>query len=171
MRRQQKHALVILAALLVAPGCDSPPGHLDDSVTLAAWGEPDWGEQIEGLQCRLRPARRTWQPGEVPIFRVDIRNQGKRTFAFLPDHGQQLCRVQFDGKWHHWPNPVTIDSPVRELSPGAEFNDVTITLHERLKIDISPGTHIVRVAFFFEGIPVTSNPVGIRALQPNTSDR
>ncbi len=171
MKRCNKHALVIIAALLVAPGCNSPPQQRADDITLAAWAEPDWGRQTEGLQCRLRPARRDWLPGELPIFRADIRNQGKRSFAFLPDHGQQLSRVQFDGKWYRWPTPVAVDSPVWELSPGARFNDIIITLHERLNIDVTPGRHIIRVAFLFEGIPVVSNPVGIRMLPPDVSDR
>ena len=167
MRFSDILTIIMLAALPLAQGCSAPPRlPLSDDIE-AAWGEPVWGEAAEGLQCRLRPAGRTWQPGEVPIFRIDIRNRGKRTFALTPAHMQQLCHVQFDGAWHRWPSPVVIDSPVWELRPGAELDDVTVTLHEQLKIGVTPGRHIVRVAFIFEGVRIVSNAVGIESLPPN----
>jgi len=109
----------------------------------------------------LRVDKRTWQLGEDVLLRVDIRNKGKRRFPFWPEQKQQLCEIEFDGKWYRWPEPVLIDSHVWPLVPGAEFLGFTISLDERLGIPIKPGRHIVRVAFAPEGVRVVSNPVGI----------
>ena len=162
---------MLLSAFLAGQGCKapadkalaSPPALSQDK---AAWSEPTWGEQAEGLQCRLRPNRRVWQSRERPGFKLDIRNRGKRIFAFLPFHQLQLCRIQFDGRWYQWPSPFMIDSPVWPLSPGAQFDNIAITLHEQLKIKLSPGKHVVRVGFALEGIEVVSNPTGIEILPP-----
>src|SRR5689334_6032488 len=37
-----------------------------------------WSKAVEGLQCRLRADKAVWKAGEVPKFRLDVRNQGKR---------------------------------------------------------------------------------------------
>jgi hypothetical protein len=159
--------VVLLSVFLAGQGCKTPPAkHVVLQTTDAAWSEPVWSEAVEGLQCRLRPDRRTWRMGERPSFKVDIRNQGKRIFAFLPFHQLQLCRIQFDDKRYQWPSPFMIDSPVWPLAPGSQFNDIAITLHERFKINLSPGRHIVRAVFSLEGIEVVSNPVGIEILPP-----
>jgi hypothetical protein len=158
--------IILLSVFLAGQGCRTPSPSARPVVlqTDTAWLEPTWGEAAEGLQCRLRPDRRTWRIGERPSFKADIRNRGKRIFAFLPFHQLQLCRVQFDDKWYQWPSPFMIDSPVWPLAPGAQFNDIAITLHERFKINLVPGRHIVRVVFPLEGIEVVSNPVGIEIL-------
>jgi hypothetical protein len=158
--------VILLSLFLTGQGCRTPSVKPIVPQPDPAWGEPTWGEAAESLQCRLRPDKRTWQAGERPSFKVDIRNQGRRTFTFLPFHQLELCRIQFDDKWHQWPSPFMIDSPVWALAPGTQFNDISITLHERFKINLAPGRHIVRVAFSFEGIEVVSNPVGIEILPP-----
>jgi len=155
----KKYSLpVLLALLLVGQGCET----LLPKRGPMAWGEPTWGESVEGLQCRLRPDRRTWRPTETPSFSFDIRNRGKRTFPFWPAHKLELCQIEFDGKWHRWPCPVMIDSQVWRLAPGTQYNAVTIELDKRFKIDIKPGKHIVRIAFSLEAVRVISNPVGIK---------
>jgi hypothetical protein len=165
-----KNCLLIipLSVFLTGQGCRTLPPSVKPVVSQAdtAWREPTWGEAAEGLQCRLRPDRRIWMACERPSFKADIRNQGRRIFAFLPFHQLELCRIQFDDKWHPWPSPFMIDSPVWPLSPGAQFNDISITLHERFKINLTPGRHIVRVVFSLEGIDFVSNPVGIEILPP-----
>ena len=167
MEAFKKSLLIIsLSVFVTGQGCRTPPAKPIVPKPDPAWLEPTWGEAAEGLQCRLRPDRRIWQVGERPGFKVDIRNQGKRIFAFLPFHQLQLCRIQFDGKRYQWPSPFMIDSPVWPLAPGAQFNDIAITLHERFKINLAPGRHIVRVVFLLEGIEVVSNPVGIEILRP-----
>jgi len=158
---------LLLAALLIGQGCKALLPGSRAMAGASAWGEPTWGEVVEGLQCRLRADRRTWRPTETPSFSFDIRNRGKRTFAFWPAHKLELSQIEFDGKWHRWPSPVTIDSQVWPLAPGAQYNGVTIELDKRFNIDIKPGKHIVRVAFSPEGVQVVSNPVGIEILRPD----
>lgn len=159
--------IITLLAFVISQGCKTPSKKPVVLPTETRWYEPTWGEAAEGLQCRLRPDRRIWQMGERPSFKADIRNRGKRIFALLPSHQLELCRIQFDDKRYQWPNPFMIDSSVWPLSPGAQFNDIAITLHEQFKINLTPGRHIVRVAFSFEGIEVVSNPIGIEILSPN----
>lgn len=155
--------IILLSVFLTGQGCKTPSAK---PVVLQrdAWREPSWGEAAEGLQCRLRPDKRIWRAGERPSFKADIRNRGRRIFAFLPSHQLELCRIQFDDKWYQWPSPFMIDSPVWPLGTGAQFNDIAITLHERFKINLTPRKHIVRVVFSLEGIEVVSNPVGIEIL-------
>ena len=128
------------------------------------WGEPTWGPASEGLQCRLARDRRKWGAGETPTFKFDLRNRGERTFAFWPAHKLELVQIEFDGKWHRWPEPVKIDSNVWPLPPGERYSGVTIELHERFNIDTTAGKHIIRIAFNLEGVRVISNPVGIQIL-------
>ena len=72
--------------------------------------------------------------------------------------------IEFDGKWHRWPSPIMIDSQLWPLAPGARYSGVTIELDKRFKIELTPGRHIVRIAFSLEGVRVVSNPVGIKIL-------
>ena len=152
-------ASAILALLLVCQGCKAPltkPGR-----AASAWGEARWGPVSEGLQCRLRAQRRTWRLDETPSFNFDLRNGGKRTFAFWPAQKLELAEIEFDGKWYRWPRDVKTDSHVWPLAPGSQYNAVTIELDKRFKIDIKPGKHIVRIAYSLEGVRVVSNAVGI----------
>jgi hypothetical protein len=151
---------------IIAQGCNAPwlePRFHDRQ----AWAEPAWGEVAEGLRCRLRPDKRVWQQGEALSFKVDMRNQGGRMFAFAPSHIQQICRIQFDGRWYHWPNPAMIDGSVWPLAPGVQFDDILISLDKQFGVKIAPGRHIIRVAFALEGVEVVSNPVGIKILPVN----
>ena len=149
--------LIFLAAAVV--GCNRlPPG---SQSAASAWGEPRWGPEVEGLQCRLRAERRKWRQDETPVFNFDLRNVGKRTFAFWPAHKVELAEIEFDGKWHRWPSDVKTDSQVWPLGPGSQYKAVSIELDERFKIDTKPGKHIVRIAYVLEGVRVVSNPVGI----------
>ncbi|MHA1571611.1 MAG: hypothetical protein ACTSWM_07295 [Alphaproteobacteria bacterium] len=156
-----RYALIALVVLI--PGGQGCRGPLQGA-GRAAWGEPTWGPPAEGLQCRLRADCRIWQPGETPAFTFDLRNTGKRTFAFWPAQKLQLVEIEFDGKWHRWPRPVMIDSHVWPLAPGAQYNAVNINLDKRFGINSTPGKHVVRIAFSLEGVRVVSNPVGIKVL-------
>ena len=157
--------MILLFTLLAGYGCRAPSAK-PIALEKAAWQEPSWGEAAEGLQCRLRPDKRIWQVGERPSFKMDIRNRGKRIFALFPSHQLQVCRIQFDGKWHQWPEPVMINSIVWPLTPGAQFAGIDITLQEQFKLNLTPGKHIIRIAFSLEGIEVVSNPVGIEISRP-----
>ncbi|MHC4741991.1 MAG: hypothetical protein ACYS8Z_08780 [Planctomycetota bacterium] len=153
---------LVMATVFGGSGCQ--PSVTDTSSLKEAWGEPRWGPAVEGLQCRLRPERREWRLDERPAFSFDLRNRGKRTFAFWPAHKLELVEIEFDGKWHRWPRDVKTDSHVWPLAPGSQYNAVSIELDERFKIDMQPGRHIVRIAYSLEGVRVVSNPVGIEIL-------
>ena len=160
--RYSYFAAAALALLVAGQGCkglQSNP-HSDAS----AWGDARWGPSVEGLQCRLRADRRTWRANETPAFNFDLRNRGKRTFAFWPAQKLELAEIEFDGEWHRWPSDVMTDSQVWPLAPGSQYNAVTIELDHRFKIEIEPGKHIVRIAYSLEGVRVVSNPVGIKIL-------
>lgn len=161
------YVMTLLLAFVTGQGCKTPLGELIASQDSYAWSEPTWGEAAEGLQCRLRPDKRIWQTGETPTFKIDVKNHGQRMFAFPQSHIQQICRIQFDGKWYRWPSPVMIDSAVWPLASGVQFDDIPITLHEQFGISITPGRHVVRVALVLEGVQVVSNPVGIKILAIN----
>ena len=167
MTLPEKLSLPLALALLVAcQGCKSPFQLLTRQTDRSAWGEPTWGPAAEGLQCRLRPDKRTWQFTETTEFNFDLRNRGKRTFAFWPAHKLELAEIQFDGKWHRWPDAIMIDSHAWPLAPGSQYNAVTIDLDERFGIETKPGRHIIRIAYSLEGVRVVSNPVGIEILPP-----
>ncbi len=164
--KAQRNVWIItaLVVFITGQGCKTPWAELITSQDSYAWAEPTWGEADEGLQCRLRPDKRVWQTGETPTFKIDMRNQGQRMFAFPPSHIQQICRIQFDGRWYYWPNPVMIDGSVWPLAPGIKFDDIPIALDVQFGINITPGRHIIRVALALEGVQVVSNPVGIKIL-------
>ena len=157
---------ILLAVLIASHGCKTPLADFRTSVKRLAWGEPTWGAAVEGLQCRLRPDKQDWQSSETPGFNFDLRNTGKRTFAFWPAHKRERAQIQFDGKWHRWPDAVMIDSHAWPLAPGSRYNAVTIDLDPRFGIETRPGKHIVRIAYCLEGVRVVSNPVGIEILPP-----
>lgn len=156
--------IIVFCAFFFGQGCKSSVLKPKEPDYKLAWSKPTWGRAVEGLRLRLRPDKRTWQTGQTPKFRLDIRNEGKRVFTFLPSHRLQLCQIQFDGKWYSWPSPVMIDSPVWPITPGSELSDIPITLHKRYGINLATGKHIVRIAFSPEGVRAESNPVGITIL-------
>lgn len=167
--KAQRNVWIItaLVVFITGQGCKTPWAELITSRDSYAWAEPTWGEADEGLQCRLRPDKRVWQAGETPTFKMDIRNQGQRMFAFPPSHIQQICRIQFDGRWYYWPVPVMIDSAVWPLASAVQFDDIPIALDVQFGIKITAGRHVVRVALALEGVQVVSNPVGIKILAVN----
>ena len=81
-----------IALLLAAQGCTATGPR--QTAERLAWGEPSWGPSAEGLQCRLRADRRDWLISETPVLQFDLRNDGKRTFAFWPAHKTQLSISQ-----------------------------------------------------------------------------
>ena len=170
--KTQRNVCVIttLLVLLAGQGCKTPWAELITSRDSYAWAEPTWGEADEGLQCRLRPDKRIWHTGETLTFKIDIKNHGQRMFAFPSSQVQQICKIQFDGKWYRWPSPVTIDGSIWPLASGVQFEDIPIALHKQFGIKITPGRHVVRVALVLEGVQVVSNPVGIKIL-PRTPQK
>jgi hypothetical protein len=46
----------------------------------------NWGEAVDGVQCRLRVERMTWRQGETPVLYVDVRNAAGESRWFHPDN-------------------------------------------------------------------------------------
>jgi hypothetical protein len=128
---------------------------------------PTWGSQIEGLQCRLRPTKRLWNPQETITFKIDLRNRGTRLFAFDAREPIHADRIALNGRWYRWPQPEGAPAKVRPFTPGAELTDLTLTLPRNAHLPLGPGRHEVRIAFLFEGVEVRSNPVNIE-VSPTT---
>ena len=122
---------------------------------------PTWGPEVEGLQCRLRPTRRLWNPEETITFKLDLRNHGTRLFAFDTHEPIRADRVALNGRWYRWPQPEGAPARVRPFAPGAELTDLTLALPHNAHLPIDPGRHEICVAFVFEGVEVRSNPVNI----------
>jgi hypothetical protein len=113
------------------------------------------------LQCRLRPTRRLWHHGETITFRLDIRNQGPRLFAFDAREPIHADRIGLNDRWHRRPRPGTTAAQVRPLGPGVEMTDLAVALPTGSGLPPGPGHYDLRVAFVLEGVEVVSNPVAI----------
>ncbi|MHC4559344.1 MAG: HEAT repeat domain-containing protein [Planctomycetota bacterium] len=135
-----------------------------------------WGEAVEGVQCRLRADKQIWKTNETVTFKADIRNQGNKRWGIGPERWKRkFCEVEFDGAWHSWPYPASVHLPDGVLQENHQFNDVLIPLDERLGgVNVTPGRHVVRVAFFREPVNpanrVVSKPVEIEILPTEKSD-
>ena len=128
-----------------------------------------WSEAVEGLQCRLRANKAVWKADEVPTFRLDVRNQGKRDLEI--HMAQAACKLEFDGAWCDWQAPVSI--PCGTWPAGRPYDDfeVRVTLEApwasgNKPIDLKPGKHKVRVAYVTldrkQPVRVVSNAVEIQ---------
>jgi len=109
----------------------------------------------------LRPVRRVCPGGESPTFKVDLRNRGGRIFAFLCGEQVPLHGFAVDGQWRRRPSPAPVEGKVRALGPGVEILDLTVALPDEARTLLTPGRHVVQLAFSFEGVEVPSNPVEI----------
>lgn len=153
--------LIAFLCCLLSSGCSrevgKPPGRTHGSVRATS----DWGPQVQGLQCRLRPTKRLWQSGEIPTFRLDLRNQGRRLFAF--DVHEPICpdRVWLDGHWHQRRADEAARAKMRPLAPGVEWADLMVSVPIEMELALEPGRHTIQVAFDLEDLTVASNPVEI----------
>jgi len=155
----------VLASLWAGCGRPSPaplgPAPRPAKSDNAAWGKPSWGPEAEGLQCRLRPTKRLWHPGQAPAFKVDLRNRGKRIFAFAASASLPLHRVVVDGRDYPAPTLPPAEGRMAPLAAGVEFTNLPISLPRKVHASLATGRHTIRTVFSFEGVEVVSNRVGI----------
>ncbi len=121
--------------------------------------EPAWGEPVEGVQVRLRADKTVWEAGEVPTFKVDVRNEGPHEMTLCPT--QEKCEVEFDGEWYRW-SGVSAYSP-KAVPKGGMAEGIVISLLDTWQrkndnsvaairrtgsrpLPLTPGRHTVRVA-------------------------
>ena len=162
MRKVGNWVLLVSGLLVVlACGCVRRAGAPPRPVQRRVRPAPTWGPETEGLQCRLRPTRRVWTAGETITFKLDVRNQGKRLFAFDVHEPLRPDRIDLDGRWHHWPRSQTTAAHVRPLGPGVELADLALALPAAAGLPREPGRYSLRVAFVLEGVELVSNPVDI----------
>lgn len=156
-----KAVLILLLAALVLPGCSRETSSSARRTDRLVRAVPDWGPQAEGLQCRLRPTKRLWLTGEPLTFKLDLRNQGRRLFAF--DVREPICpsRVGVDGRWFHRRRDEASESKIGPLGPGTEFTDLMLTIPPDMDLPLGPGRHTIQVALDFEDLAVLSGPVAI----------
>ncbi len=152
--------LVVLGLLLLAgPGCNRESKAPEQWLVPARSITPTWGAPTEGLQCRIRPTKRLWEPEETILFKLDLRNGGKRVFAV--SEPVRAERIAVDGRWYPWPQGMAGTSKVQPLKPGAELADLSLILPQAGHLPLNSGQHHIQVVLEFEGIEVVSGPVGI----------
>lgn len=92
--------------------------------------KPEWGEALEGVQIRLRPAKVEWAAGEAPEFELDLRNLGKKSFAQV--RVALFCHIELDDKWYVYRRPWVLDGAIARIQPGAQVDGwVQISLDAR----------------------------------------
>lgn len=156
-------AMAILVGLgllaLLSPGCHRRSRTGKPPVAPARSLSPTWGDRVEGLQCRIRPVKRLWEPGRTIVFKLDLRNAGKRVFAVSEPVRAQ--RVAVDGRWYPWPRGPEGQTKVRPLGPDAELANLSLKVPPTRHLSLTPGRHTIQIVMEFEGIEVASGPVGI----------
>jgi beta-lactamase regulating signal transducer with metallopeptidase domain len=126
--------------------------------------EIPWGAASEGVQCRLSADKAIWARDEMPTFKAEVRNQGKRDLSVA--RAQQLCEVEFDGVWYDWNGEVDLKSS--SFGPNTHYKDITVSLLKSWRskkthktFALTPGKHAIRIAFMPSDIRVISNKVTI----------
>ena len=143
----------------------------------------EWGPAVDGVQCRLRLEKTTWEIPQPPhpstpiriLSKVDFRNGSEQTWSNIQlEMGAQ--HIQWDGKWHSMFTraPLLIHRPVR---PGDVILDLDYALGDAITGamgddssdpiggHLEAGRHTVRVVVYLTSgdrqIKVVSNPVEI----------
>jgi RNA polymerase sigma factor (sigma-70 family) len=131
--------------------------------------EPEWGEAVDGVQARLRPAKVRWHQGETTEFILDMRNRGEH---YHKAHREPwYCEIELDGQWYLPSSPEDFSKRVsRWLEAGKQIDDwVHVSLTDGLWVRKTPGRkrgdrggvnemyfrvgagkHTLRIAFVFE---------------------
>ena len=184
-------ALAGMAGTLAAAGAkgetepqESVPAAEEKKETPA---EPAWGGAVEGVQARLVADKVQWKRGEMPSFKVEVRNRGKRELQAV--QAPQSWRLRFYNRWYVADKLYTGAPVAAPLGPGAECKGIWLSFAApwgwrtdekrapKPLLLLWPGKESVRVAFTLQpakgvpGAPVTveSNDVEIEIL-PETGD-
>jgi uncharacterized protein (TIGR03067 family) len=174
------------------PAAKAPTGSDERSAV-----ELPWGDAVEDVQARLRPKKVNWQAKETPVFQLELRSQGKRSWKGVAT--QHYCELQVDGKWYkygaNFPGaPLTALKPGMhadhwlEVSLGSQWYKVANEKEKPAEEDkpggkggpivLSPGKHSIRLAYRLintrlgDGIPeirVLTNAVEIEINFANNS--
>ncbi|HLW64989.1 MAG TPA: hypothetical protein VKS79_06670 [Gemmataceae bacterium] len=102
-----------------------------------------WGEPVEGLQCWLEADRTTWKAGDVPTFKLHVRDLGKRELVIHMAYS--ACKIEVDGDWYRWGGPVSI--PAGPWPAGKQYEDFEVVVKlektgwvtDNKRLDLKPG--------------------------------
>jgi hypothetical protein len=128
-----------------------------------------WSEPVEGLQCWLEADKPVWKAGDMPSFKLHVRDLGKRDLEI--HMAQDACKLEFDGKWFAWSGPVSILSGTWPAGKQYEDFEIRVKLETRWAnggkpLELKPGKHEVRVAYVTldrkDPVRVESNAVEIQ---------
>lgn len=158
-------ALALAAIALSCAGCSRSRLARPEKDDKPTWVKPTWGPPAEGLQCRVRPARRVWKAQEALLFKVDLRNEGRRIFAFVSSEPLPVRSIIVDGRRHPLPRRSVRAGTTRPFAPGDELTDLTLTLPANVSASLSSGHHLVELVFAFEDVEVVSGPVSIEIVR------
>ena len=137
---------------------------------------------IEGVECRLRPDKVFWFEGEIPVFKVGLRNQGTRRLYVILEPA--FWELSVDGKWYHMDLSISMLSKLSPFPPGCWYDDINVSISKywlskgQLIKKLAPSEHTIQVAYFAHldnknfGCPavrVVSNPVEIKILPKRDS--
>ena len=133
----------------------------------------DWSTPIEGVEMRLKIARKTWRADEVPALKWDVRNTGGRQFLEVAS-GQRYAQLAVDGVWYRWPISLR-GAAMADLSAGKSLENQLVTVspiwslakpeelpwkmggdgfldpaEARAALQLAPGKHTIRLAVILE---------------------
>jgi len=106
-----------------------------------------WGPATEGVQCRLRAEKQSWQQGRVPKLLADWRNDGTGNWEItLPRENWEL---EIDGSLHK-PNFRDVRDQCVLLDPGGRQQDLVAPIYYHCDLGMKlhalpPGKHTLRL--------------------------
>lgn len=133
-----------------------------------------WGQAAEGIRVRLRTDTRLWAAGDVPKFKLDVRNDGSR--ILLLTSAPDCWGIEVDGVWYKAAIPMLGGAKGMSFGPDKRWYDLLLSLDMALGgrsknggLELTPGRHTVRATLAKapsgDGVTVpvraVSNPVEI----------
>lgn len=120
-----------------------------------AFEEKTWGEAVQGVQVRLRAAKREWKFGETPKLLADVRNKGTQEMRMI--QGQNGGELEFDGTWYQCTQQSEANRS-NVLATGQQFNDFVFKLINHgwaalrsspriTELNLAVGKHTIRASF------------------------
>jgi prepilin-type processing-associated H-X9-DG protein len=108
-----------------------------------------WGQEVDGVQVRLKADKFAWKAGEIPKLKADVRNNGARELLIY--RTQQLCKLNIDGQLY---NIQEVSAFGSLFPPGKQYDGIEITLDRKWyktgtdqPLQLSPDKHTIQVTF------------------------
>lgn len=135
---------------------NSPWAPLPAPRPMAASAEP-WGDEVDGVQCRLVPHKATWRPSELPTLELQVRNRSSLDYSIVL--AQQPYELSVDGCRYTW--SAGRHFHYSSLQPSQETGGILVSLgrewrarlptespgrFELRNLSLAPGNRTVRFA-------------------------